>query len=134
IVGALTFVIFENPAYYIKVYVGSVALFLVGLMAFALIPNPVLAGFALLAAGFGGSGFGIMQVTLIFHLVAPEMRARVFGLLSVAIGMGLLGFFQIGFLAGVLDAQKAVVITGLEGLLALLLTMRYWRAMERRRA
>ena len=41
----------------------------------AVLPNPLLAGFALIVAGFGNAGFGIMQSTLIFRGVKPEMRA-----------------------------------------------------------
>ena len=102
----------------------------IALTAFAMLPNASLAGFALLIAGLGGSGFSIAQSTLAFHAARPEMRARILGLLSVSIGMGPIGFLQVGLLADAVGAQLAIVILGCEGLLALLLTHRFWREIR----
>jgi hypothetical protein len=57
----------------------------------------------------------------------PEMRSRIYGVLSVCIGVGLLGFIHIGLLAGLIGAARATVATGIEGLIALLLSRRLWR-------
>jgi hypothetical protein len=55
------------------------------------------------------------------------MRALLLGLLTVAIGMGPLGLLQIGALAEAFGAQAAIVISGTEGLIALVLTRSLWR-------
>jgi hypothetical protein len=75
------------------------------------------------------SGFSIMQATLVYLAAPPEMRGRVFGVLSVCIGVGMIGFLHLGWLAGVLGTTWAIMIIGAEGLVALLLTRRWWRAI-----
>ena len=47
---------------------------------------------------------------------------------SVA-AIGMIGFLHLGWLAGLIGAPWAIVTTGIEGLLALLLTRRWWRAI-----
>ncbi len=58
------------------------------------------------------------------------MRGRILGLISVAIGTGPIGFLQLGLLADAFGAQLAIIISGCEGLLALLLTRRLWREIK----
>ena len=130
IAGVLTVYFLGRPAYYPKLFIYSVMAYLVALTTFAMLPNASLAGFALLIAGLGGSGFSISQSTLAFHSASPEMRARILGLLSVSIGTGPIGFLQVGLLADAVGAQLAIIISGCEGLLALLLTRRLWREIR----
>src|SRR5205085_4077847 len=59
----------------------------------------------------------------------PEMRSRLYGVLSVCIGVSPLGFLWIGLLADAIGASEATAITGLMGLAALLLTRRWWRQL-----
>lgn len=125
--GALAMAAWARPAIYRHCYAGGVALYLLMLTLFALSPSPVLAGAALFLTGFGQAGFSVMQATLIYLLAPAEMRSRVLGLLSVCIGIGPIGFVHVGLLADVIGAHWACVMTGVEGLLALLLTRRFWR-------
>lgn len=127
ICGALLILYFARPAHYAPIYVYSVLGYVVMLSAMALMPYAGLAGLALLIAGLGSSGFGIMQSTLIFHGMKPELRASLLGLLTVTIGTGPLGLVQIGLLADAFGAQIAIIISGAEGLLAMLLTRPLWR-------
>ena len=96
---------------------------------FALAPNPGVAAGALLVTGLGGAGFAIMQTTLVYLASPPEMRSRVLGVLSVCIGVGPIGFLHIGWLADLIGAEAATALTGIEGLLALALTRRWWKAI-----
>ena len=68
-----------------------------------------------------------MQSTLPYVLSAPEMRARVMGVLSVAIGTGPLGVLHLGLLGEWLGAANALVVVGIEGAVALLLIALIWR-------
>jgi hypothetical protein len=70
-----------------------------------------------------------MQATLVYLAAPAEMRSRVYGGLSVCIGVGMVGFIQIGLLAGLVGASWAVAATGIAGLLAMLLTRRWWRPL-----
>jgi hypothetical protein len=68
-----------------------------------------------------------MQATLTYLVTPPDLRGRALGVLSTAIGSGLLGFLQIGLLAEWVGAVTATAIVGTQGLLALALTRRIWR-------
>jgi MFS family permease len=130
IFGVVAVYFLGRPALYPKLYVYSVMAYLVAFTAFAMLPEPSAAGLALLIAGIGGSGFAITQSTLAFQSAKPEMRGRVLGLISVAIGTGPIGFLQLGLMADAFGAQLAIIISGCEGLLALLLTRRLWREIR----
>lgn len=126
-VGALWVILLARPSHYHAVYVGSVAVFNLMMIGFALMSGPLLAGGFLFLAGVVGTCFGVMQTTLIYRAVTPEMRSRMLGLLSVSIGVGPIGFLQVGVLAELLGARTAIVVIALEGLVALALTFPLWR-------
>ena len=125
--GAILVALYIRPALYKGIYVGSVVVYLTLLSVFALLADPVLAGVTLLLLGFGSSGFSIMQATLVYLAAPPDMRSRVMGVLSVCIGVGPIGFLLLGVTAEQIGAQWATVATGVEGLLAMALTYRWWR-------
>ena len=78
----------------------GVIVYLLMLPVFALAPYPLLAGAVLLVTGLANAGFSIMQATLVYLAAPPEMRSRIFGVLSVCIGVGMIGFIHLGLLAG----------------------------------
>lgn len=127
--GALLMAWFARPAWYARLYVGGLALYLAMVSGFALAPGAVAAGGALFLVGFGQSGFSIMQATLVYLLAPPEVRMRVLGLLSVCIGLGPIGFLGLGLLADSFGATTACAVTGIAGLLVLALTLPLWRAI-----
>jgi MFS family permease len=127
--GAIVIAYCAKPPHFARVFIGGVAVYLLMLPAFALAPDPSLAGFVLLLTGLANSGFSIMQATLVYLAAPPEMRSRVFGVLSVCIGIGMIGFLHLGWLGGMIGATWAIVIIGVEGLVAMLLTRHWWRAI-----
>ena len=127
--GAVLMAMLCPPRFYRHAYVGGVTLYMVMLIAFALIPVPLIAGSALLFTGLGGAGFSIMQATLVYLSSPPEMRSRMLGVLSVCIGIGPIGFVALGWLADAIGAPYATAATGATGLFVLLLTRRLWRAI-----
>ena len=127
--GAIVIAFCAKPTHFARLFIGGVAVYLLMLPVFALAPVPSLAGFVLLLTGLANSGFSIMQATLVYLAAPPEMRSRVFGVLSVCIGIGMIGFLHLGWLAGIIGATWAIVIIGAEGLVAMLLTRRWWRAI-----
>jgi MFS family permease len=124
LVGALA-----KPGSYARIYVGGTGLYMAMNLAFAVAPQPLQAGLALLAGGIGAAGFASMQATLTYLSTAREARGRALGLLATAIGTGLLGFLQLGLLAEWLGAPMATVVVSAEGLLALVATGRLWRPL-----
>ena len=127
--GAVMIALYAKQRHFARLYIGGVAAYLLMLPIFALAPNPPLAGSVLLLTGLANSGFSIMQATLVYLAAPPEMRSRVFGVLSVCIGVGMIGFLHLGWLASTIGATWAIVTSGAEGLAALLLTRRWWRAV-----
>lgn len=126
--GAALVVVLARPSHYHMLYVGAVALFQLMMTVFVIVPQAELAGACLLLTGVGGATFGVMQTTLIYRVATPAMRARLLGLLSVCIGVGPIGFLQIGLLAEAIGARAAIITIGIEGLIALALTWPLWRA------
>ncbi|MBV9150307.1 MAG: MFS transporter [Alphaproteobacteria bacterium] len=124
--GALLIAFYARPAHYTRLYIGGVIGYLVMLIAFALVPNVPLAGAALLLTGLTSSAFSVMQATLIYLAAPAEMRSRLYGVLSVCIGIGPLGFLWLGLSAELIGAPAATALTGALGLLALALTRRWW--------
>ena len=77
-----------KPAIFARLYIGGVFVYLLMLPVFALAPYPLLAGTVLLVTGLANAGFSIMQATLVYLAAPPEMRSRIYGVLSVCIGVG----------------------------------------------
>ncbi len=130
--GAVVIALCARPAHFARLYLGGVVVYLAMLPVFALAPSPLVAGAVLLVTGLANAGFSVMQATLVFLAAPAELRSCVFGVLSVAIGVGLIGFLHVGLLAGAIGAPSAIVATGIEGLLALWLTRRWWRPLAGR--
>ncbi len=127
--GAIAIALLVRPPLFSRVYLGGVVTYLLLVPVFALTPYAEVAGSVLLLTGFANACFSIMQATLVYLAAPPEMRSRVFGVLSVCIGVGMAGFIAIGLLAGLIGAPWATAATGAEGILALLLTRRWWRPL-----
>jgi MFS family permease len=127
--GAIVIALCAKPRHFARLFVGGIAIYLAMLPVFALALYPLVAGSVLLLTGLANAGFSIMQATLVYLSAPPEMRSRVYGVLSVCIGIGMIGFLHLGWLAGLIGAPWAIVTTGVEGLLALLLTRRWLRAI-----
>jgi MFS family permease len=124
--GAVAIALLVRPPLFSRVYLGGVVAYLGLVPIFALIPNAAAVGTVLLLTGLANACFSIMQATLVYLASPPEMRSRVYGVLSVCIGIGMVGFIHIGLLAGLIGAPWATATTGGEGILALLLTRRWW--------
>jgi MFS family permease len=125
--GSIAIALFARPAHYAPIYVCGVVSYLVMLIVFALVPNVPLAGTALLLTGVSNACFSVMQATLIYLAAPPEMRSRMYGVLSVCIGTGPIGFLFLGVLADAIGAPWATATMGALGLIALAATRRWWR-------
>ncbi len=127
--GAVAIALLVRPSLFSRIYLGGVVAYLIMVPVFALAPYSLLAGSVLLMTGVANACFSIMQATLVYLSAPAEMRSRVYGVLSVCIGVGMVGFLQIGALAGLIGASSAVAATGIAGLVVLLLTGRWWRPL-----
>lgn len=127
--GAIAIALWVRPPHFTRLYLGAVLSYLVLLIGFALAPHALVGGAALLLTGLANSGFSVMQATLIYLAAPAEMRSRLYGVLSLCIGSGLVGFLHLGLMAEAIGAPWATTLSGLEGLLAMALTWRWWRIL-----
>jgi MFS family permease len=125
--GAVAIALCVRQRHFTRLYVGAVLSYMTVMMGVALAPEAFLAGSALLATGLANSGFSVMQATLIYLAAPAEMRSRLYGVLSLCIGSGLVGFINIGLMAEWIGAPHATVLSGVEGLVVMALTWRWWR-------
>jgi MFS family permease len=126
VIGALLVARYDRPGQYTRIYTGSSAAFLLGVLAFALSTSFPLSLALILFCGIGIAGFAVMQSTIVFLAAPAAMRSRAMGLLTVAIGAGPIGMLFVGVLANWLGAPAAVACIALQGLLALGLAAWYW--------
>jgi MFS family permease len=126
LLGALLVGPFSKPRAYTRIYLISSFVFLLGVLGFALSDRFPLSLALNLICGVSLAGFSVMQATIMFLAARPEMRSRVMGVLTVAIGAGPLGMLHLGWLADWLGAAAAVQVMALEGLVALALTALIW--------
>jgi MFS family permease len=127
--GSVAIALWVRQPWFPRVYLGGVVAYLMLVPIFALAPYPLLSGSVLLVTGVANACFSIMQATLVYLSAPAAMRSRVYGVLSVCIGVGMLGFIQIGVLAGLIGASWAAAATGIAGLVAMGLTRRWWRPL-----
>ncbi len=126
-IGVILLALWLTPKWYGRTYICGVVCYLISVVIFALVQSPVVAGAALLLTGLGGAGFATTQATLVYLAAPPEMRSRLLGVLTVAIGTGPIGFLWLGWLADRIGAHNATAVTGVLGLLALAATWRWWK-------
>ena len=126
-ISAIAIALWARPRHFITLYIGAVLSYMTLIMCVAQAPTALFAGTALLSTGLANSGFSVMQATLIYLAAPPAMRSRLYGVLSLCIGSGLIGFLNIGLMAEAMGAPWATTASGIEGLLAMALTWRWWR-------
>lgn len=127
--GAVAIALFAKPRHYARVYIGGVFVYQSLAIVFALAPHAGPAGAALLMTGLANAGFSIMQATLVYLSAPAEMRSRVYGVLSVCIGVGPIGFLHLGLLAELIGASWATIASAGEGLIVMALTWRWWKVL-----
>jgi len=85
----------------------------------------------LFCVGLMAAGFSTMQSTLIYSVAPPEMRGRLFGVLVICIGTGLIGFANIGLMGEWFGGSGAMRIIAAEGIIPLILIGIGWRELWR---
>jgi predicted MFS family arabinose efflux permease len=131
VIGALLVARYDRPRQYTRIYTGSSAAFLLGVLAFALSTWFPLSLALILTCGIGIAGFAVMQSTIVFLAAPAAMRSRAMGLLTVAIGAGPIGMLYVGVLANWLGAPAAVASIAIQGLIALALAAWFWPELRR---
>lgn len=131
LIGSIVLIQLRRDRLFRLIYLLGTALYLAGVLAFALLPWTIAAALALLLAGFGMAAFNTMQTVIPLAASPPELRGRALGLLAVAMGTAPFGFLLIGLLATGFGAPAATATVALIGLVALAASA--WRWLDLRR-
>jgi len=83
----------------------------------------------LFCVGLAGACFTTMQSTLIYSTAPPHLRGRLFGVLVICIGTGLVGFANVGLMGEWFGGSAAIRIIALEGLVPLVIIGFGWRQL-----
>ncbi|MCH9673502.1 MAG: MFS transporter [Gammaproteobacteria bacterium] len=126
-IGALMVAVFATPALFFRIYVGGTMLYLgmigyLSVLAFVAggpLHSYLAASVSLVVIGTAGACFAAMQSTLTYLSAPPELRSRVLGVLTLCIGTGPIGFFNVGWMAELYGVSAALAIISIEGLVVL---------------
>ena len=124
--GALVIATYARTASYGRIYVGGVAVYLAMVVVFASAPVISIAAAALFFGGMPTPAFAVMQSTLVYRAAPPTCARVCSASFSVCIGTGPIGFLYLGLLTDWFSPRTATVALAAQGLVALLLTRRYW--------
>jgi MFS family permease len=114
-----------------RVYYFSILVYLVLTFVAGFVIDIVSLAAILLCIGIAGAGFSAMQSTLIYSIAPPHMRSRLFGVVVICIGMGLVGTANIGLMAQWFGGSTAIQIVAAEGLIPLLTIGIGWHQLSR---
>jgi len=128
--GAILIAIFAQALWFRRIYYYGALCHLILIFIAGWAQN-VFAVFSLFfLIGIASACFGAMQATLIYAVAPENMRGRLYGLLVICIGTGLIGFTNIGLMAELFGAPNAMKIIAAEGLVPLLLIGWFWRELK----
>jgi MFS family permease len=132
LIGALIITIANPPLgarriYFFGVFFYVVFAFVAGFMMLA-IPMALV----ILCVGLSAGAFTATQAALVYNVAPPHMRSRIFGLLAICIGVGIVGVVNVGVMAEWLGAPVAVRVMAIEGILAMMAIGIGWRVMWER--
>lgn len=119
VIGAMLIGMYIRPQHLFAVYFFGPALYLVVLTTLSYVLEPSATLIALIFASFGGGCFAGTQYALVYTTAPPELRGRAFGFLALCIGSATLGLWNAGYLFSHYEANIALRIMALEGLIPL---------------
>jgi MFS family permease len=128
-VGALAIAIYNPSIGLRRFYFFGVALYILCVFAAGFMTIVAPMTLAVLGIGLGTAAFSSMQSTLTYSVAPPHMRSRLFGLIVICIGTGLVGAANMGLMAEWFGAPLAVRIVAVEGAFALFAIGFGWREL-----
>lgn len=105
-----------------RVYLAGAVCAMTGLLLFSLSSVYALSFALMLILGLGAAGFGTMQSTIVMLIAPKEMRGRMLGIISLAIGCMFLGMIVTGIIADIVSPSFALGLNAVVGLILVLFT------------
>lgn len=132
LVGALGLTIFSPPLGIRRIYFLGVLFYVVFMLVAGFLTLAVPMALTILCIGLSAGAFTATQAPLVYNVAPPHMRSRIFGILAICIGAGVVGVVNIGIMAEWFGAPVAVRIVAAEGIVAMLAIGIGWREMANR--
>jgi len=132
-IGSLAIAVVNPPIGLRRLYFFGVVAYVIFAFIAGWMTVAIAMAIAILCVGLSAGGFSSMQSTLTYSVAPPNMRSRLFGLIVIAIGTGMIGVANIGYLAEEFGAPFAVKVVAVEGLIALAAIGFGWRELWNRR-
>ena len=132
LIGATLIASLAPTRIYTFLYVGGIAFFMAMVLLFSRSEIFLLSIVFLWMAGFGMASYTSMQTTLFVASAPPQLRGRVIGTASMALGGNPLGALSVGVTAELLGAPIATTLMSVEGLFALSAVVLAWPELRRR--
>jgi hypothetical protein len=129
VIATILLLRWSRPRWFAPIFGLGCLIFFAGVLALAAAPTAEAAFVILLVAGFGMSGFSVMQATLPLAIVPAALRIRVAGVIMVSIGSAPFGFLLAGGLGDLLGGSGGIALLGTTGLLATALALWRWPVM-----
>lgn len=129
LIGSMLVLWFGSTLHFRRIYTGGLLLYFMASLAYAWMDIAIPVALSLIFAGIGSAAFAAMQTTLLILNSTAEYRGRIFGLLSLSIGTGLVGFIFIGVMANSLGVRTAIFISSVSGILATIAIVSKWPAV-----
>ena len=117
LIGSIGIASQSRMKYHGRIYLYGSLLSLVALFLFSNSSWYFLSLLVLLFLGIGTSGFGTMQSTIVLLVSKAELRGRVLGVVTIAIGAGPIGSLIIGAISEWIGAPNALMINSVIGFL-----------------
>ena len=138
LLGALFITRYAVKQNFFKLYLGGTILYLSGIVYLSLLtfvaggPNHSFyaSTVALTVIGIAGACFAAMQGTLAYLAAPPNYRSRILGVLTLCIGTGPIGFFNVGWMAEMFNVPTALAIISFEGVFALVVLWVWGKSMN----
>jgi len=112
------------------IYFGGVFLYMAFAFVASLMFHALPMAMLVFMVGLCAAGFSSMQSTLTYTVAPPNMRSRLFGLVVLCIGTGLIGAANIGLMGEWFGGANAVRIGAAEGMIVLFLLGISWRELR----
>jgi MFS family permease len=129
LIGALVIAAQARITSYRRLYFFGMLSYLLLAFTAGWMPDALPMGIVIFLVGVAAAGFSTMQSTLIYSVAPPHMRGRLFGVLVICIGSGLVGFANIGLMGEWFGGAAAMRIVAAEGIVPLLLIGLGWRQL-----
>ena len=136
VIGATVIAVHARPRYFYTIYLGGATVYLVMLVYLSVLAyvaggpmhSFMSASSALFIIGLCSAAYAAMQSTLTYLAAPPEFRSRVLGVLTLCIGTGPIGFFNVGWMAEAYGVPTSLAVTALEGLFVLVVILAFTSA------